>query len=153
MDGSAIPKSDGSIHSTNGQIKPKLTTRGWFLLVQWRDRSTSWEKLKDLKKCNPVEVAEYAIANRIVDEPAFKWWVPHVIQRRNHIISKVKSRYWTTTHKFGICLPKNVEVLWHSTKQLTPIFGAKQLTRRWPKSRLHGQSMMLTHRNRYDKAK
>jgi hypothetical protein len=110
MDGSAIPKSDGSIHSTNGQIKPKLTTRGWFLLVQWRDRSTSWEKLKDLKKCNPVEVAEYAIANRIVDEPAFTWWVPHVIRRRNHIISKVKSRYWTTTHKFGIRLPKNVEV-------------------------------------------
>ena len=33
----------------------------------------------DLKASNPVEVAEYAVANRLVKEPAFKWWVPHVI--------------------------------------------------------------------------
>jgi hypothetical protein len=56
-----------------------------------------------------VEVAEYAVVNKLVEEPAFKWWVPHVICRRNWIISKVKSRYWKTTHKFGICLPKTVK--------------------------------------------
>jgi hypothetical protein len=108
-DNSAIPISDGKISSANGQSKPKITTQGWFLLVQWRDGSTSWEKLKDLKASNPVEVAEYAVVNRLVEEPAFKWWVPHVIRRRNRIISKVKSRYWKTTHKFGIRLPKTVE--------------------------------------------
>jgi hypothetical protein len=53
--------------------------RGWFLLVQWRDGSASWEKLTDLKASNPVEVAEYAVANHLIEEPAFKWWVPHVI--------------------------------------------------------------------------
>jgi ribosomal protein L31E len=58
---------------------------------------------------NPVEVTEYAVANHLVEEPAFKWWVPHVIKRRNRIISKVKLRYWKTTHKFGIRLPKSVE--------------------------------------------
>jgi hypothetical protein len=30
------------------------------------------------------------------------WW-------QNRIISKVKLRYWRTTHKFGICLPHSVE--------------------------------------------
>jgi hypothetical protein len=55
-DNSAIPISDGKISSANGQPKPKITTRG--LLAQWRDGSTSWEKLKDLKASNPVEVAE-----------------------------------------------------------------------------------------------
>jgi len=79
------------VHSANGLQKPKKTMRGWFLLVQWRDGSVSWEKLTDLKASNPVEVAEYAVANRLVEEPAFKWWVPHVIRRRNRIISKVKS--------------------------------------------------------------
>jgi hypothetical protein len=75
----------------------------------WKDDSLSWEKLSDLKASNPVEVAEYAVANRLLEEPAFKkWWVPHVIRRRNQIISKVKSRYWKTTHKFGIRLPKTV---------------------------------------------
>ena len=45
----------------------------------------------------------------MTEEPAFKWWVSHVIKCRNRIISKVKSRYWKTTHKFRICLPKSVE--------------------------------------------
>jgi hypothetical protein len=108
-DNSAIQIADGMIRGANGTPTPKKTTRGWFLLVQWRDGSLSWERLVDLKASNPVEVAEYAVANRLVEEPAFKWWVPHVIKRRNRIISKVKSRYWKTTHKFGIRLPKSVE--------------------------------------------
>ena len=33
----------------------------------------------------------------------------HTIRKRNRIISKVKSRYWKTTHKFGIRLPKTTE--------------------------------------------
>jgi hypothetical protein len=31
--------------------------------------------LKDLKESNPVKVAEYTVANKIDDEPAFAWWV------------------------------------------------------------------------------
>jgi hypothetical protein len=106
---SAILIADGTVRSANGSEKPKKTTRGWFLLVQWKDGTVSWEKLSDLKASNPIEVAEYAVANRIVKELAFKWWVPHTIKRRNRIISKVKSRYWKTTHKFGIRLPKSVQ--------------------------------------------
>jgi len=79
-DDSAIQIADGTVRSANGMEKPKRTTRGWFLLVQWKDGSVSWEKLSDLKASNPVEVAEYAVANRLVEEPAFKWWVPHVIK-------------------------------------------------------------------------
>ena len=65
--------------------------------------------LKDLKQTHPVEVAEYATANKISEEPAFAWWVCDVLQKRNHIISKVASRYWKTTHKFGIEVPKSVK--------------------------------------------
>jgi Reverse transcriptase (RNA-dependent DNA polymerase) len=108
-DNTAIPITDGTVRSANGSTRPKITTKGWSFLVQWKDGSSSWEKLKDLKESNPIEVAEYAVANRIVEEPALKWWVPQVLRRRNRIISKVKSRYWRTTHKFGIRLPKTVE--------------------------------------------
>jgi ribosomal protein L31E len=108
-DNSAIPISEGMIHGANGEPKPKITTRGWSLLVQWKDGSISWEKLKDLKASNPIEVTEYAVANRLIEEPAFKWWAPHVLRRRNRITSKVKSQYWKTTHKFEIRLPKMVE--------------------------------------------
>ena len=66
-------------------------------------------KLKDLKESSLIEVAEYAVANRIVEEPAFKWWVPYMIRKSNWLISKFKSRYWQTMHKFGIRLPKTTE--------------------------------------------
>ncbi len=72
------------------------------------DGTTDWMPLKDLKEANPIEIAEYAVSNRIDDEPAFKWWVPYVIRKRNRIISKVKSKYWRTSHKFGIRVPKTV---------------------------------------------
>jgi hypothetical protein len=61
------------IHGANGQPKPKITTRGWSLLVQWKDGSISWEKLKDLKASNPVEVAKYAVANRLW--PSIVWFL------------------------------------------------------------------------------
>ncbi len=63
--------------------------------------------MKDAKNAYPVELAEYAIASNIADEPAFAWWVPFTIKKRNRIISKVKSKYWIRTHKFGIKIPKN----------------------------------------------
>ena len=79
------------------------------MLVLWHDGSTSWEWLSDLKESNPVEVAKYAVANHLTEEPAFKWWVSNVLKHWNCIISKVKSKYWKTTHKFGIRLPKAVK--------------------------------------------
>ena len=36
-DGSAIQIADGMARSANGQEKPKVITRGWHLLVQWKD--------------------------------------------------------------------------------------------------------------------
>jgi hypothetical protein len=100
-DGTAIDISNGMVTSVNGNTKPKITTQGWMLLVMWKDQSTSRVKLKDLKVSIPIKLAEYAVANRIAEEPAFKWWVSHTLRKRNCIISKVKSKYWKTTHKFG----------------------------------------------------
>ena len=108
-DDSAIKKEDGYYKSKNGNKSPKLTTRGWSLLVEWKDGSSSWVSLKDLKVSNAVELAEYAVANNIDDEPAFNWWVKRTLKKRDMIISKVKTKYWKTTHKFGIRVPKDVE--------------------------------------------
>jgi hypothetical protein len=93
----------------NGNVKPKITTQGWQLLMLWKDKSMSWVKLKDLKAFNPIELTEYAVANWIVEEPAFKWWVSNTLRKWNRIISKVKKKYWQTTHKFGCKLLHSVE--------------------------------------------
>jgi len=108
-DGSAILKEDGWLKTPSGREVRKRTTRGWHLLCEWKEGTSDWVPLKDLKESFPVEVAEYAKANKIDDEPAFAWWVKDVLRKRNRIISKVKSKYWTTSTKFGIRLPKTVE--------------------------------------------
>ena len=107
-DGTALTEEDSwDYHGANKTRKQ--TTKGWQLLVAWKDGSSSWVKLKDIKDSNPIEVAEYAVANRIQDEPAFAWWVKQVLRRRNRIISKVKKKYWRTTHKYGVRVPKTWE--------------------------------------------
>ena len=83
--------------------------RGWQLCIQWKDGSTSWANLKDVKESNPVEVAKYALAPGISNEPAFSWWIPYVISTQARILLKVKIRYFKQTHKSGIKLPKTVQ--------------------------------------------
>ena len=107
-DGTALTEEDSWDYRGANKTR-KQTTKGWQLLVAWKDGSSSWVKLKDIKDSNPIEVAEYAVANRIQDEPAFVWWVKHVLRRRNRIISKVKKKYWRTTHKYGVRVPKTWE--------------------------------------------
>ena len=79
------------------------------IYVRWKDCSGDWVTLKDLKESYPVQLADYAIANGLQEEPAFAWWVPFVIRKRKAIISKIKSKYWQRTHKYGVHDPKNVE--------------------------------------------
>ncbi len=65
--------------------------------------------IEGLKASNHVELAKYAVANHIAEEPAFKWWVSNTLHKWNHIISQVKKKYWRMRHKFGIKLLQSVE--------------------------------------------
>lgn len=71
-----------------------------------KDGSTIWVPLRDLEKSNPLEMAEHAGENKFTGGGvAFAWWVRHTLRQRNRIIGKVKTRYWTKAHKYGIELP------------------------------------------------
>jgi hypothetical protein len=106
-DSTAITKAQGTVYSVNGVGTNKRTTRGWELLVEWKDGSTEWVPLRDLKDSDPTMVAGYAVANQIDEEPAFKWWVRTVLRRCGKV-KKFKAKYWQTTHKFGVEIPKDV---------------------------------------------
>jgi Reverse transcriptase (RNA-dependent DNA polymerase) len=106
-DASAISKDD-EFFELKGRRVQKKTTKGWKLCIQWRDGSTSWEPLATVKESNPIEVAEYAVANKIATQPAFSWWVPFTLKKRTRIIAAVNNRYHQRTHKFGIQVPKSV---------------------------------------------
>jgi hypothetical protein len=34
-----------------------------------------------MKESNPVDLAKYVVANKLVYEPAFAWWVPVMLQK------------------------------------------------------------------------
>ena len=87
----------------------RRTTQGWKLCVLWKDGSTSWERLADLKELNPGECAEYAVANKLTTQPTFAWWVPFTLETRNKIIAAINSRYAKKSHKFGLKVPKFVK--------------------------------------------
>ena len=87
----------------------KITTREWEVMVLCKYGSTNWIQIKVVKDSNPVDVAEYAVENRIQDKPYFAWWVSKVPRRQNIIISKAKSKYCSTTNKSRIRFTKAAE--------------------------------------------
>ena len=97
-DGHAVTHANPHITITGKQHLRK-TTKGWHLCIQWKDRTTSWERLADVKESNPIEVAEYAMAQGIDHKPAFTWWVPYTLKEEKphdcgciHVISQDNSQ-------------------------------------------------------------
>ena len=61
-----------------------------------------------MKESNPIEVAEFSCACVIDTQPAFQWWVPYTLRKRDRIIAAVNSRVAKTTHKYGIEVPRTI---------------------------------------------
>ena len=80
-DETAVEKADRFLVTPRGRRRLRQTTTGWKLLVAWKDGSETWVPLKDRKESNPVDVAEFATARGIEDEPAFAWWVPYTLKK------------------------------------------------------------------------
>lgn len=108
-DETAIKNEDKYFRTKQGQRRLRQTTKGWELCVLWRNGEEQWVPLRELKQSNPVEVADYAHSNNLIEEPAFKWWVPYTLRKRDYIVSKVTSRVTKRTHKYGVRIPRSIK--------------------------------------------
>ena len=108
-DSTAVTMKDKYVTTRSGTKRLRQTTQGWKLLVLWKDGSKQWIPLKLLKEANPIEVAEYAHSQGLEEQPAFAYWVPYVLRKRDRIISAVNSRIKRITHKYGIEVPTSIE--------------------------------------------
>jgi hypothetical protein len=109
-DGTSLSLADKKV-LVKGRPSLCRTAVDWQLCCQWKDGSTSWEKLSDLKESHPVQTAEYAVAQGIDHEHAFNWWLSHVLKKRDGIIMQVKrwsARYPKMTHEWGLEVPQSV---------------------------------------------
>ena len=103
----AVDKADQYRDRQGKRYKVK-TVRGWDLEVEWTDGTTSWLPLSKVKDSNPVDVAEYAIQNRIDHEPAFDWWCRELVKKKQRLVMAVKRRYSKAGYKFGVRVPISV---------------------------------------------
>ena len=93
-DNSALTEKDAWFTIEQGRKTRRITTKGQSCLVDWRDGSADWLTTRELKVSFFVELEEYVKYRGIYYEPAFVWWVNVGLRKRNHIISRMKSRYW-----------------------------------------------------------
>ena len=107
-DDTAYDKANGFVTNKYGNKSRSTTTKGWKLLINWKDGIQLWITLTEVKDSNPIEVAEYAVAKGIVKEPAFAWWVPYTLRKRDRIIAAVNNKTKKKSHKYGIEVPRSV---------------------------------------------
>eukprot|EP00957_Ditylum_brightwellii_P063533 4821851-Ditylum_brightwellii.AAC.1 len=101
----------------NGGKGHHETTKGWGILLWWKDGSSIWEPTTDMKECYSIQLAKYAHLQHILQEPAFAWWVPQTLKKRNCIIAKEMKNICITFEVFGghkeELLPGYQEVKYH----------------------------------------
>ena len=86
----------------------KPTTRGHHFRVLWKDGTHEWIPLRDMKEAFPVETAEYAIKHHLSNLPAFSWWIPHTMKKRDKIISAIRHRIVKKSYKYDHQVPSSV---------------------------------------------
>ena len=74
--------------------------------MEWKEGSFDWVPLKGLKQSNSVELAEYAVANEISDEPAFNWWFKETLRHRDRIIYRLNLSIGSHHISFGYEFPR-----------------------------------------------
>ncbi|KAL7488893.1 hypothetical protein ACHAW6_014483 [Cyclotella cf. meneghiniana] len=60
------------------------------LCCEWKDSSTAWQKLSDLKESCPLQVAKFALATGMLMNQPFNWLVTWVLKKRDQIMSLVQ---------------------------------------------------------------
>ena len=75
-----------------GKAKNYRSTEEWQLFCQWKNGSTSWEKLYDFNHCYPIHTVNYYILQGIEHGPEFNWWMRHTLKKRERIISLVQKK-------------------------------------------------------------
>jgi hypothetical protein len=113
-------------HGSNKKVRK--TTKGWHICVEWKDGTTSWERLADLKESNPVEVSEYAAAKSLLDTPDFVWWAPQK-EMYSWTLMVHGYLYYHSNHFFKLkCDPKLFRPLTRARAWLrSPLFSPLKL--------------------------
>jgi hypothetical protein len=57
-DGTEVKQQDAFLTMRNGNQRQRETTKGWEIIIQWKDSSTTWVSMKDIKNSYLVQLAK-----------------------------------------------------------------------------------------------
>jgi hypothetical protein len=105
--GREVKQQDAFVVTSNGNKRRRETTFGMgdpCAMERWQLHMGCTQRYEGILSGS---IGRIRYRRTHLEEPAFAWWVPFTIRKRNRVLSKVKSKYWVRTHKFGIKIPKN----------------------------------------------
>ena len=73
FDKAAVKSQYAFVTTSSGTKRRRQTTQEVSMCIKWRDGNTTWVALKYIKEAYPVQLSEYAMADKIYMEPAFAW--------------------------------------------------------------------------------
>ena len=85
-------------------------------------------------------------ANKIDHEPAFAWWVPDTLRKKNRIIKAVKRRALKRNYKYGIKVPRNVKEAVEIDKETSTSFWRLAIEKEMLNVNRHLSSSRMTNR-------
>jgi hypothetical protein len=65
-------RDEKALTTNDSHGNARHTTKEWKLLVSWKDGTISLVPLLEMKNSYPVEMADYAIGNKLSSEPTFR---------------------------------------------------------------------------------
>ena len=89
-----------------------------------------------------MQTAEFAVVQGIDHKPAFNWWVMHVHKKKDGIIASIRkwqTRHEKRSHKFGIKVPKTVEVAYALDAKNSNTLWADAISKKWKMSEWHSK--------------
>ena len=88
----------------------KYKGSSYNVLVDWDDKTQTWEPLDTMAEQDPVTLARYAHDNGLLNEPGWKF-LRHIDKRQRFLIAIINSVKRHTNpnqvkYKFGVCVPR-----------------------------------------------
>ena len=125
-------KDDNAVLSAYVTKETRHTTKGWRLLVSWKDGTSSYVPLREMKNSYPIETSDYTIANGLALEPAFAWSLMTNAKDRPLYVNLIKIRPNIGQEHINMAssYPRQWNKPWKSTAALVLLIGETQLTRK-----------------------
>jgi hypothetical protein len=98
-DGTELQEGEPSIKNSSRVTRNVETTKGWECLIQWHNRSTTWNKMKDIKDSCPVQQAQTPASLQMVGNVRPEEEGPYHQEDQGELVLGQNSQVWVRSSR------------------------------------------------------